>query len=417
MAGPRILGALLGGLTLLVLAGAAGPGRADDLAALARVDPVTSRITDTDGVPAGGLGLRLSLSQAVPYRVSLLDGPPRLVVDFREVDFTGLHPADIQATDRIADIHWGPIRPGWSRMVLALDGPYTLYLAEEKADPVAGGARLRVDLAPASAAAFKAAVGVADAADYTLPRPAVVEQPKRRQTGDAPLVVVLDPGHGGIDPGAEAPGRHEAEIVLNFSTELADLLRRAGMTVIQTREADVFVPLETRISVARAAGADVFLSLHADALAEGEAVGATIYKLDMAASDAASAKLAERHDRADLLAGVDLSGQDDMVAGVLMDLARAETQPRADRLAGALSDAIRGAGLKMHRHPVQGANFSVLKSPDIPSLLLELGFLSSERDRARLSDPAWRAKMAQAILVALRAWAVADAAEARLIRQ
>lgn len=417
MVGATRIRAVLGWLVLAALAAWPVPVRADALAALARIDPTLSRISDDDGVPPGGLGVRLALSQAVPYRVFLLDAPPRLVVDFREVDFSGLEPADILATDRVADVQWGPIRPGWSRLVLALDGPYTLHQAEEKADPKTGGARLRVDLMPATQAAFAASAGVEDMAEYRLPHPAAVDRPKRRQTGEAPLVVVLDPGHGGIDPGAEAPGTHEAAIVLNFSIELAETLRRAGMTVIQTREADVFVPLETRISVARAAGADVFLSLHADALAEGEAVGATVYKLDMAASDAASARLAERHDRADLLAGVDLSGQDDTVAGVLMDLARTETQPRADRLAGALSASIRGAGLKMHRHPVQGASFSVLKSPDIPSLLLELGFLSSERDRARLADPRWRQAMAGAILSALRSWAVEDAAEARLIRQ
>ena len=189
------------------------------------------------------------------------------------------------------------------------------------------------------------------------------------------------------------------------------------MTVILTRERNVFVPLETRISVARAARADLFLSLHADALAEGEATGATIYKLDAAASDAASELLAERHDRADLLAGVDLNGQDDQVAGVLMDMARLETQPRAERLANALVQSIKGQGLQMHRKPVHGANFSVLKSPDIPSLLLELGFLSSDRDRARLIDPVWRAAMIAAITDGIGHWAIADAAEARLVRQ
>ena len=169
--------------------------------------------------------------------------------------------------------------------------------------------------------------------------------------------------------------------------------------------------------MARAAGADVFLSLHADALAEGEAAGATVYSFDPAAADEAGQELAERHDRADLLAGVDLAGQDDEVAGVLMDLARTETAPRSARLARALAGAIQEAGLKMHRHPVQGADFSVLKSPDIPSLLLELGFLSSEADRKRLSDPAWRKAMVAAILSGLGDWALADAAEARLIRQ
>jgi N-acetylmuramoyl-L-alanine amidase len=150
--------------------------------------------------------------------------------------------------------------------------------------------------------------------------------------------------------------------------------------------------------------ADIFLSLHADALSEGEAVGATIYTLSDEASDEASATLAARHDRDDLLAGVDLTAQDDLVATVLMDMARNETEPRTDRLAKALVQAIKAADLKMHRYPHQRAGFSVLKSPEIPSVLIELGFLSSARDLARLQDAGWRAKMAEALRQALINW-------------
>lgn len=205
--------------------------------------------------------------------------------------------------------------------------------------------------------------------------------------------------------------------MLTFSRSLREALVRAGMTVVMTREQDAFVPLETRISVARAAGADAFLSLHADAIAEGVARGATVYTLSDTATDAASEALAERHDRADLLAGVDLSGQDDLIAGVLMDMARVETGPRADRLADALVGAIKQAKLDMHKRPRLGAAFSVLKSPDIPSVLLELGFLSSARDMANLQDTGWRDRMVGAIVSALQTWAVADAAEAVLLRQ
>ncbi len=186
--------------------------------------------------------------------------------------------------------------------------------------------------------------------------------------------------------------------------------------MLLTRRDDSFVPLEARVSIARAAGADAFLSLHADAVAEGVAKGATIYTLADRASDSASQLLAERHDREDLLAGVDLTGQDDVVAGVLMDLARIETQPRADRLADALVEGLRAA-VGVHKRPRLEAAFSVLKAPDIPSVLVELGFLSSERDRARLTDPEWRARAAVGIRDALLAWASADAAEARLIRK
>ncbi|MFN3607024.1 MAG: N-acetylmuramoyl-L-alanine amidase, partial [Cypionkella sp.] len=190
------------------------------------------------------------------------------------------------------------------------------------------------------------------------------------------------------------------------------LLRTGEIDVVMTREADIFVPLEARISIARAANADAFLSLHADALQEGGAQGATIYTLADEASDAAAAALAERHDRDDLLAGVDLTAQDDLVARVLMDMARLETTPRIARLANALEDAIKAQGIKMHRRPQQEAGFSVLKSPDIPSTLLELGFMSSPADLANLQDPAWRARMANAVKDALIAWAMAERAAA-----
>lgn len=199
--------------------------------------------------------------------------------------------------------------------------------------------------------------------------------------------------------------------MLTFARALKEALLRDGrFTVVMTRDDDVFVPLEARISIARAAGATVFLSLHADALAEGEAQGATIYTLSDEATDEAAQTLAERHDRDDLLAGLDLSAQDDLVVTVLMDMARTDTAPRVDRLATALEAAIKAAKLKMHRHPQQKAGFSVLKSPDIPSALLEVGFLSSSRDLKRLGDAEWRGKMAAALVAGLGAWADEDAA-------
>lgn len=404
--------ALLAICTLLAQMGAAG---GQDLTALARLDLAQSRLADK----GQGVLIDLTLSQPVPYRVSFLADPPRLIVDFREVDFAGNDPRKIGSAARVTGLSWGPFLSGWSRMVAVLDTPLALKSAEENPQ-VDGRARLTIVLEPTTPAAFAEAMASAAAQvgpDWALPPPAAVDRPIARQTGDKPLRVAVDPGHGGIDPGAEADGKTEAQEMLTFALELADVLRRAGMSVELTRRTDVFVPLETRISVARAAGADLFLSLHADALPEGEATGATIYRLDDQASDAASAQLAERHDRSDLLAGVDLSGHDDQVANVLMDMARRETQPRADRLAETLVKAMQAANLDLHRHPIQSAAFSVLKSADIPSLLLELGFLSSDKDRARLEDPVWRAAMQDAIRTALLEWAIADAAEARLLRQ
>jgi N-acetylmuramoyl-L-alanine amidase len=307
---------------------------------------------------------------------------------------------------RIADLRAGSFRPGWSRLVMELRAPLSVLSAEMETD---AAATVRLTLAPTTPADFARQAALPEPPEWALPEAAALPTPTPR--GEGPLTVVLDPGHGGIDPGAERDGYTEADLMLTFARELKELLvRDGGFRVVMTREEDSFVPLEARISVAHAAGADVFLSLHADALAEGEAVGATIYTLSEDASDEAARALAERHDRDDLLSGIDLTEQDDVVATVLMDMARTETQPRIDRLALALRQSISGAGLKMHRHPIQQAGFSVLKSPDVPSLLIELGFLSSASDLKRLIDPEWRASMAAAIRDALRVWAAEDAA-------
>jgi N-acetylmuramoyl-L-alanine amidase len=381
---------------------------AQDLSGLARLDVAgTSLRAEGDDVV-----LRLGLSQPVPWRVRLLDGPPRVILDFREVDWTGIDRV-ARGTPAVADLRAGVFRPGWSRLVLELAGPMVVA----RAGMVTGnGTAVEVTLTPASQADFAARAGLPEPADWALPDAADLPPPVPRGAG--PLIVVLDPGHGGIDPGAERDGDTEADLMLTFARELKEVLLRDGaFRVVMTRDEDVFVPLETRSSIARAAGAHVFVSLHADALEEGQAVGATIYTLSEEASDAAAQALAERHDRDDLLAGIDLSAQDDLVATVLMDMARTETAPRIDRLALALELAIKAADLKMHRHPRQQAGFSVLKSPDIPSVLIELGFLSSDRDLARLRDPDWRAAMAEAIRAGLSAWSEEDAALAALRRQ
>lgn len=384
---------------LFVLLLACLPVNGQDLSALARVDGLRSGIVAT----GGGLELRLSLSQPVPWRVRLLDGPARLVIDTREVDWTG---AEALAVVRPGvAMRAGRFRPGWSRLVLELDGPHQIALAEMTTGEET---RLVIRLEPTDAAAFATDAARPDLPEWGLPEAAELIAPLPEGAG--PLVVVLDPGHGGIDPGAERDGTSEAALMLTFARELKEVLLRDGrFRVVMTRDEDVFVPLETRTSIARDVGADLLLSLHADALAEGDAQGATVYTLAEEASDEASAALAERHDRDDLLAGIDLSDQDDVVAEVLMDMARTETRPRTERLAKAIVGAIKAAEIRMHRHPLQSGGFSVLKSPDIPAVLLEVGFLSSDRDFKRLSDPAWRATLAEAVLQALVTWSEDDA--------
>lgn len=376
------------------------PVQAQELSALARLDARASSIRDV----GQGVEIGFSLSQPVPWRVRLRADPPRLVLDVREVDWTGAEALGA-GSSRVTALRAGVFRPGWSRLVLELSGPMRLVSAEMTTRP---DTRLALALEPTDAASFAEAAALPEPEGWAMPRVSDLAKPLARVPGR--LTVVIDPGHGGIDPGAERDGQTEAALMLQFARTFKELLLRDGrFQVVMTRESDHFVPLETRVSIARAAAADLFLSFHADALSEGEAVGATLYSLSADASNAASAALAERHDRDDLLAGVDLTAQDDLVATVLMDMARTETMPKIDRLAAALEVSIKGAGLVMHRKPHQKAGFSVLKSPDIPSLLVELGFMSSAPDLARLNDADWRARMAEALRQGILAWADGEA--------
>ncbi len=402
-------------LALWVLLASALACPAQDLSALARVDLARSGVQDT----GAGLRVDLRLSQGVPYRAYTLADPPRLVLDFREVLWDGMRREALLNADRALDLRFGPLRPGWSRLVVDLSGPLAIDRAGLRIDEATGAADLRVDLEQVSEAAFLARSGVPGAGPgWGAAAPPKITAPRLRQDGRRGLTIVLDPGHGGIDPGAERDGESEARLMLRFAKELEELLlRQSDHRVELTRRDDIFVPLEARVAFAHERGADLFLSLHADALADGIARGATVYTLSEEASDVASAKLAERHDRADLLAGVDLNRQDDEVALVLMDLARIETAPRSERLARSIVTGLKTHLGRINNRPYRQAGFSVLKAADIPSVLVELGFMSDARDLANLRDPAWRAKAAQGLADAISAWAIEDAAEARLLRQ
>lgn len=389
-----------------------------DFSAVARVDAAQSGLQQTET----GVTLTLSLTQGVPYRAYTLDAvgdvPRRVVLDFREVDWQGITSDTLGQVDGISGLRFGAVRPGWSRMVLDLARPMVIAQAGKTVDPATGQAQLRVVLRATTAQDFTARAGAPRDPSFDLPAPEVIARPQQRRVGEQALIVVLDPGHGGIDPGAERDGLTEKDLMLIFARELQDVLLRDGnFEVVLTRSDDSFVSLDRRVDLAHAAGGQIFISLHADALSEGQAHGATVYLLSDSASDEASAALAERHDRDDLLAGIDLTGQDDRIAGVLMDLARQETQPRAERLAQALVSGIGGADLPLNSRPIRRAAFSVLKAPDIPSILLEVGFLSSKRDLQNLRDPAWRARKAEAIRDGLSLWVAEDAVLSDLVRQ
>ena len=386
-------------LFLLVLPGLSSAQPAP-LSALARLQPQGSKILTSEQ----GIEITFAISQSVPWRVRLMDDPARLILDVREVDWSGLARVEKNSPE-IKEMRAGVFRSGWSRLILELDGPWLIDQSEMKTS--AGGAEIRLRLKRGDYAAFRKLANLPEPAEWALPKPADITPPA--PIGRGPIVVVLDAGHGGIDPGAERSGEKEADLMLTFARELKELLLRDGrFKVVMTREEDEFVPLENRISIARKSQAHLFMSLHADAIAEGEATGATIYTLSPEASDEAARTLSERHERDDILAGIDLSAQDDVVAAILMDMARRETDPRNERLSVELEKSMRAQEITMHRHPRQKGGFSVLKSPDIPSVLVELGFMSSPNDLTLLKDPQWRAKMAEALRMGILNWARED---------
>lgn len=383
-----------------------------DLTALARVEPAQSTIKDGW---FGRTDITLQLSQGVPFRVFTLDAPARLVVDFREVDFSGLLASDLlQESGHITGLRFGAFQPGWSRLVVDLAEPMLATEIGMPVDPNTGRATLGIMLKTVSADDFARAAGTPPDPNWA---PAFLAPAKPVVVDDGRFVVVLDPGHGGVDPGAEQNGVNEKHLMLSFAQTLADVLRRSGVDVVLTRESDVFVALESRVAIAHQAGADVFLSLHADNLSQGGARGATVYTLSEEAADAATAQLVARHDRSDVLAGADLTGSEDQVAEILLDFARAETGPRSDALGRALAVAMADAGGPMNRRAERQAGFSVLKSADIPSVLIEIGFLSSKRDLANISDPVWRQQMAEGIAQGVLDWRDEDEARAPLVRQ
>ena len=364
-------------------------------AAFARLVDGGAEISDV----GGRVELSVAMSQPVPWRVHTLDNPARLIIDFAEL----LWDAEPNiASDSVAAVTTGPYRPGWSRAVVMLREPLEVDVAEMRVRED-GSALLAMRLIPTTAEAFREMAG--DAPLEAEPE-GVIAPPVA-----GVLRVALDPGHGGIDPGAEDGDLREADLMLAFARELKEALLRTGrFDVVMTRNSDDFVPLQDRMTLARRARADVFLSLHADSLAEdaGVASGMTVYTLAEDVTDQAALRLAERHAQNDILAGVDLAGIEDEISIVLMDLTRRETAPRSEALAKTLVAGFRSYELAVNSNPHREGGFVVLKAAEVPSVLIELGFLSSERDRALLLSEEWSIRASEAVRDALLQWADED---------
>lgn len=360
-------------------------------AAQVSVDPARTSVRDGWRT----LEVVLGFDRITPYRVFTLDDPRRLVVDVEGASFAALDADDMLSGERAAAVRFGPLRPGWSRMVIDLAEP--LVIAEAGMVAADEGADLTIVLQRTSPESFVASAGAPPDPGWDVVTgfdPKVAAELAQSEE----FVVVIDPGHGGIDPGANRGGIKEADLMLILAAELAIMLNaEKGLQAVMTRETDVFVPLTARMSFARQVGADFFVSLHADALDQNEVRGASVYTLSADGGTQAAQRSVERHERGDLLAGVDLNATEDRVAAALMDLARAQTGPEGRRIADALVASLEARGVLLNTRPRREAQFSVLAAPDIPSVLVEAGFLSNAQDRAVLATPEGRARIARAI--------------------
>jgi len=352
--------------------------------------------------------LVVDLSRAVPLGAFTLADPYRVVVDVPDVVFSLPASAGQEGRGLVSAYRFGLFAPGKARIVLDVSAPVTIDKAFVL-EPMDGQpARLVVDLVKTDRASFLKTVAapVRRAEEPAMPRGEVAK------VGDMRPVIVIDPGHGGIDPGAvnSAFNVAEKDIVLAIGKQLHEKLEETRRyRALMTRQDDTYVALGQRVRFARESGAQLFISLHADSLGsrDGDVRGATIYTLSDRASDAEAQRLADSENKADMIAGLDLSEEPADVAGILFDLAQRETRnfsaQFARTLVGRVSDAVR-----MHKSPLKSAGFKVLKAPDVPSVLFELGYLSSAKDVDLMTSVDWQSSVTDAMVTAIDAYFAAQ---------
>ncbi|MDQ0320350.1 N-acetylmuramoyl-L-alanine amidase [Pararhizobium capsulatum DSM 1112] len=345
----------------------------------------------------------IEFDRAPDFFVHYVSDPFRVVVDLPETSF-GLNENDMKARGLFGDIRYGTMGAGSSRIVLTANQPVEISLAEVKPDEDKKGFRLVLDAERVSKERFTALL---DEQKWTG---SVTSTKTSRVTAPAPVnsenefVVAVDAGHGGIDTGAIGTETRieEKSVTLAFARDLvAQLDREPGIKAFLTREKDEFLSLPQRVQVARRQGANLFVSIHADTLKQRDIRGATVYTISDKASDHLAASLAERENLSDAVAGIALSTEPAEVADILLDLTRRETQAFSVNLAQTVVSSFEGQ-INLINNPHRYAGFRVLQAPDVPSILLELGFLSNKEDEKLLVDPAWRRRVSELLSGAVR---------------
>ena len=340
----------------------------------------------------------LDLSEALEFRVFVLPDPYRVVIDLPEVDWRAPLTENI-GQGLIRNFRFGLFEAGTSRVVLDVDGPVRVQRSFLLPPNGAFPHRFVLDIAPVDAKDFKTIAALPPRPPLQARTPAISP---RRKGGDSRPMIVIDPGHGGIDPGTlGASGIFEKKITLSIAREFErQLLETGRYRVLMTRNKDVFVRLSRRVEIAREARGDLFVSLHADSIKNRRVRGAAVYTLSETASDAEAAALAAKENRADVIAGLDLTGESSEVTTILIDLARRETMNLSVGFATLLVPEIRRNG-KVLRNDHRVAGFAVLKAPDVPSILVEMGYLSNRQDEKLLRSRKYKRQISEAMVRAI----------------
>jgi N-acetylmuramoyl-L-alanine amidase len=335
----------------------------------------------------------------------LLRSPHRLVVDLPQTEFA-VDPRELKPRGLVSDVRFGAVGEGRSRLILTAEGPFAVDRIDVLKNESSAGFRLVADLSATSDNAYDAAL--ADQAATTGSTVAASVSPVKdvKAPANKRFTIVIDPGHGGIDGGAAGlHGTVEKDITLAFAEDLRNTLSKTGdYDIFLTRTGDTFLRLDERVRIARQHNADLFISIHADTIRLKGIRGATVYTVSDKASDAEAAALAARENLSDQLAGIEIEDDHPEVADILVDLIRRETHSFSVRFARSLVGELSNS-VELINNPHRSAGFRVLKAPDVPSVLVELGYLSNAKDEAQLKDPAWRHSTAERIAAAVAAFA------------
>jgi N-acetylmuramoyl-L-alanine amidase len=362
--------------------------------------------------------VRMEVDRSVSANMFTLDEPYRAVVDAADLEFRVPPGTGSSGVGLVRSFRYGQFEAGRARVVIDLGGPAIIQNALFTPPKGREPGVLAFDLVRVEAATFRTMRGTAEGPEAPAANPALRGG---RHDHHAPLpaspavkprpVVMIDPGHGGIDPGAVAAGgMTEKAVTLAVALQVRSLLQQTGRYDVRlTRSSDVFVSLDQRVRASRSAGADLFVSIHADALAEkaqAEAVqGATVYVMSENASDETARRLEEKENAADVLAGLAAvpASAEDQVRSILLDLVQRETANYSAAFRGLLLGQMRGR-VPLSREPQRSAAFKVLRQPEVPAVLVELGYMSNSQDLARLGKAEGQRQLAASISAAVDAF-------------